>query len=63
VRRGDGATGATVLHDFGGTVICSDRASSSHVAMPAATIARDDAAGSAVSVSEMASLLEKLVRV
>ena len=39
----DGATGATAIHRFGGTVLATDAASSASFAMPAATIARDHA--------------------
>lgn len=37
----DGATGATVVHEFGGTVLTADRASSHAFSMPEAAIGRD----------------------
>ncbi|MDQ3631539.1 MAG: chemotaxis protein CheB [Actinomycetota bacterium] len=37
----DGATGAAAVHDFGGTVIASDEATSEVFAMPDAAITRD----------------------
>jgi two-component system, chemotaxis family, protein-glutamate methylesterase/glutaminase len=37
----DGATGATAVHRFGGTVVASDEASSVHFGMPQETITRD----------------------
>jgi two-component system chemotaxis response regulator CheB len=57
----DGATGATAIHDFGGVVIASDRASSKHFDMPEAAIGRDDAVDHVVPVDEIGSLLEAIV--
>ena len=57
----DGATGATVVHDFGGTVIAADQASSEHFAMPAAAIARDDAVDYVLPVDRIATVLQQLV--
>jgi two-component system, chemotaxis family, protein-glutamate methylesterase/glutaminase len=57
----DGATGATAVHDFGGIVICADEASSLHFSMPAATIARDDAADYVLPVTEIPAQLEMLL--
>jgi len=57
----DGATGATVIHDLGGTVIAADAASSAQYAMPAATIARGDALDYEVNVDHIAELLRTLV--
>lgn len=39
-RGADGATGAVAMHDFGGTVIAADKASSAHSEMPEAAIRR-----------------------
>lgn len=57
----DGATGATVIHDLGGTVIAADPASSAQYAMPAATIARGDALDYELHMDHIASLLHTLV--
>jgi two-component system chemotaxis response regulator CheB len=57
----DGATGATVIHDLGGTVIAADAASSANYAMPAATIARGDALDYETNVDDIAELLQALV--
>lgn len=57
----DGATGATAVHDFGGTVIASDKESSAHFAMPAAAIGRDDAVDHVVPVGKIAALLVSIV--
>ncbi len=56
----DGATGATAVHDFGGTVIASDRESSTNFDMPAAAIGRDDAVDYVLPVKEIADLLISL---
>jgi two-component system chemotaxis response regulator CheB len=57
----DGATGATAVHRFGGTVLASDEASSSSFSMPAATIARDGAMDHVVDVDRLAPLLVRLI--
>lgn len=57
----DGATGATVVHDLGGTVIVSDAQSSSNYAMPAASVARADVVDHEVGVDSIAHLLDSLV--
>jgi two-component system chemotaxis response regulator CheB len=56
----DGATGATVVHRLGGTVIAATVATSAHGQMPQATIDRDDVLDQAVPVTEIAALLEVL---
>lgn len=56
----DGATGATAIHDFGGTVVASDHESSENFGMPAAAIGRDDAVDYVVPVKEIADLLISL---
>ncbi len=58
----DGATGAVAVHDFGGTVIAADKASSAHFAMPEAAIGRDDAVNYVLPVSEISALLISLTR-
>ncbi len=56
----DGATGAVAVHDFGGTVIAADRASSEHFGMPSAAIGRDDAVDHIAPVDEIPLLLSRL---
>lgn len=56
----DGATGATAVHRFGGTVIASDEATSAVFAMPSAAIRRDEIVDHVVPVLEIAGLLRKL---
>ncbi|MCK2218987.1 chemotaxis protein CheB [Actinomadura sp. ATCC 31491] len=58
----DGATGATAVHRFGGTVVASDAASSDYFSMPQAVISRDDIVDHVLAVSDMAALLSALVR-
>jgi two-component system, chemotaxis family, protein-glutamate methylesterase/glutaminase len=53
----DGATGAMAVHDFGGLVLASDRASSEHFAMPQAAIGRDDAVDHVLPVTQIAPFL------
>lgn len=57
----DAATGATVIHKHGGTVITTDEETSAHFSMPAATIARDEIVNAIVPVPELAAHLIKLV--
>ncbi|WP_051736639.1 chemotaxis protein CheB [Pseudonocardia halophobica] len=57
----DGATGAVAVHDFGGTVLAADEASSAHFAMPAAAIARDDAVDRVLPVDDIAAALVALL--
>jgi two-component system chemotaxis response regulator CheB len=57
----DGATGATAVHRFGGTVLATDEASSTSFAMPSATITRDGAIDHIVGLDELAALLVQLV--
>ncbi len=56
----DGATGAVALHDFGGTVIAADKASSAHFAMPEAAISRDDAVDYVRPAGDIPALLISL---
>jgi two-component system chemotaxis response regulator CheB len=58
----DGATGATAIHAFGGTVVATDEVSSSSFAMPQAAIARDDAVDHVVALDDVAALLASLVK-
>jgi two-component system, chemotaxis family, protein-glutamate methylesterase/glutaminase len=63
----DGATGATAIHRFGGTVIATDAESSQSFSMPAATIARAHAVDHVVHLDAvpalLATLLEQAVRI
>ena len=53
----DGATGAVAVHDFGGTVIASDEATSEVFAMPDAAIARDHAVDFILPLDQIAARL------
>jgi two-component system chemotaxis response regulator CheB len=57
----DGATGATAVHHFGGTVIAADAASSAEHEMPAASIGRNHAVDHVVGVDEISALLTSLI--
>ena len=57
----DGATGATAVHRFGGTVLATDAASSQSFAMPSATIERDHAIDHVVDVDALPGLLMQLI--
>jgi two-component system, chemotaxis family, protein-glutamate methylesterase/glutaminase len=57
----DGATGASAIHAFGGTVVASDEASWSSFGMPRAAIARDDVVDHVVALKDVAALLVSLV--
>jgi two-component system chemotaxis response regulator CheB len=57
----DGATGATAVHRFGGTVLATDEASSTSFAMPSATITRADAIDHIVGLDELPALLVQLI--
>jgi two-component system, chemotaxis family, protein-glutamate methylesterase/glutaminase len=57
----DGATGATAVHRLGGTVIASDRDSSSTFSMPLATIERDHAIDAILDLGDIAGHLAALV--
>jgi two-component system chemotaxis response regulator CheB len=52
----DGATGATAVHDFGGTVLASSELTSQYFSMPRATIERGSVDG-IVPLAELAALL------
>lgn len=58
----DGATGATAVHLFGGTVLASDESSSTAYAMPLATIQRGSAINQVAPLGEIADLLVALIR-
>jgi two-component system chemotaxis response regulator CheB len=53
----DGATGATAVHHFGGTVLASDELTSEYFAMPQATIERDSVIDRVLPLGEIAALL------
>jgi two-component system chemotaxis response regulator CheB len=57
----DGATGATAVHRFGGTVLATDKTSSTAFAMPSATITRDSAIDHVVDLDDVSGLLVRLV--
>jgi two-component system, chemotaxis family, protein-glutamate methylesterase/glutaminase len=57
----DGATGATAIHRFGGTVVATDAASSQAFSMPSATIERDHAVDHIVALEALPALLIALV--
>jgi two-component system, chemotaxis family, protein-glutamate methylesterase/glutaminase len=57
----DGATGATAVHRFGGTVLATDAASSQSFAMPSATIRRDSAIDHIVDLDAVPALLIQLI--
>jgi two-component system chemotaxis response regulator CheB len=56
----DGATGATAIHRFGGTVIASNAATSAAFSMPYATISRDEVIDHVVALDEIPALLATL---
>jgi two-component system chemotaxis response regulator CheB len=56
----DGATGATAIQDFGGTVLASDEASSTNFSMPGATIERGSTIDHIVPLGEIAGLLASI---
>jgi two-component system chemotaxis response regulator CheB len=58
----DGATGATAVHRFGGTVLATDAASSQSFDMPAATIGRDSIIDHVVDLDALPALLVQLIR-
>jgi two-component system chemotaxis response regulator CheB len=57
----DGATGASAIHRFGGTVLATSEATSTHFSMPHATIDRDRALGQVVALDDMADLIVEIV--
>jgi two-component system, chemotaxis family, protein-glutamate methylesterase/glutaminase len=57
----DGATGATAVHELGGTVIAATAASSQEAAMPTATAERDHIVDHVVPVDEIATLISEIV--
>lgn len=58
----DGATGATAVHHFGGTVIATDEATSTVFAMPDATIRRPAITDYVVDLHALGDLLTGLVQ-
>ena len=59
-RGNDAATGATAVHRFGGTVIVSTAGTSTHPAMPQATIAADHVVDPVVGLHDIPDLLSAL---
>jgi two-component system, chemotaxis family, protein-glutamate methylesterase/glutaminase len=57
----DGATGATAIHHFGGTVLASSEASTEFFSMPQATIERDDVIDQVVALNDIPPLLASIV--
>jgi two-component system chemotaxis response regulator CheB len=57
----DGATGATAVHHFGGTVLATDEASSMAFSMPSATIKRDHVLDQVVALDDLPALLARLI--
>jgi two-component system chemotaxis response regulator CheB len=57
----DGATGATVIHKHGGTVLATDQATSQMFSMPSATIERGSIHPTVVALDEMADAIARLV--
>jgi two-component system, chemotaxis family, protein-glutamate methylesterase/glutaminase len=57
----DGSTGATAVHHFGGTVIATDKATSTHFGMPSATMGRPTITDHVVALDEVADLLTALI--
>ncbi len=57
----DGATGATAIHAFGGTVVATDEATSQVFSMPDATIRRDHAIDHVTPLGALPALLVALV--
>jgi two-component system chemotaxis response regulator CheB len=57
----DGATGASAVHRFGGTVLASSEASSERFSMPQAAIERDSAIDQVVSLNMIADRLAAIV--
>jgi two-component system chemotaxis response regulator CheB len=53
----DGATGATAVHDFGGTVLASSELTSEYFSMPQATIERGATIDRIVPLGDIAALL------
>jgi two-component system chemotaxis response regulator CheB len=53
----DGATGATAIHAFGGTVLATDEPSSREFSMPLAAIKRDNAVDDIVALDDVADRL------
>ena len=53
----DGATGATAVHRFGGTVLASSEASSINFSMPQATIERAQVIDQVVALDDIAAVL------
>ena len=57
----DGATGASAIHRFGGTLVATDEASSQYFSMPSATIEREQVVDHIVDLDDVAPLLLTLI--
>jgi two-component system chemotaxis response regulator CheB len=53
----DGATGATAVHDLGGTVLASSELTSVHFSMPQASIERESTVDKIVPLGDIAAVL------
>jgi two-component system, chemotaxis family, protein-glutamate methylesterase/glutaminase len=60
-KGNDGATGATAVHRFGGTVLATDAASSESFGMPSAAIEREDTTDHIIGLDELPAMLISLV--
>ena len=56
----DGATGATAIHRFGGTVLATDAATSQHFSMPQEAIHRHNAVDHVVALDDLSVLLAQI---
>lgn len=59
----DGATGATAVHEMGGTVLTSDEETSAYFSMPRSTIERDQIRPPVLAVADIATHLPELLGV
>ena len=57
----DGATGASAIHRFGGTLVATDEASSRYFSMPSATIEREQVVDHIVGLDDVAPLLLTII--
>ena len=56
----DAATGATVIHEFGGTVLAADPDCTEHPSMPTEAIGRDEVVDHVLAPRDIAAFLVKL---
>jgi len=57
----DGATGASAIHRFGGSLVATDEASSRYFSMPSATIERERVVDHIVGLDDVAALLLTII--